>query len=83
MDLSKLVNELRDDGNKIRLLQKMMELDTIQDMVKFQKTLPEDQRLASLTLMQLVVMEMQEERIAEMESFPEVENLLKKISKSG
>lgn len=79
MDIRGLAQEL--NPLQVGMLMQLMELDSMQDVMQYRKTLNKQDQDLLTVLMQLVVMEAAEPEIMAMESFPEVEKMLKKIVK--
>ena len=67
----------------IPLFIEMLELDTMKDITEYRAKQNRVNQKRVDVLMQLVLLESINDKVENMEEFPEVENLLKKISKSG
>jgi len=81
MDLEAIVQEVPE--SYIPIFIDMMELDTMEQIVAYRKKQSLDDQRRVDTLMKLVSLEAINENVNQMTSYPEAENLLKKIMKGG
>ena len=81
MDLEVIVQEVPE--SYIPIFIDMMELDTMEQIVAYRKKQSLDDQRRVDTLMKLVSLEAINENVNQMTSYPEAENLLKKIMKGG
>jgi len=81
MDLEVIVQEVPE--SYIPIFIDMMELDTMEQIVAYRKKQSLDDQRRVDTLVKLVSLEAINENVNQMTSYPEAENLLKKIMKGG
>lgn len=80
-DLENIVQEVPEEY--IPIFIEMLELDTMKEVTEYRAKQNSVTQKRIDVLMQLVMLESINDKVNKMKSFPEVENLLKKISKSG
>lgn len=68
-------------NEQIEMLNKMWTLDTEQELMEFRSTLPVFRQQQLDTLMEMVIQEAREADIERMDSYPDVEKMLKNILK--
>lgn len=81
MDLETIVQEV--PKSYIPIFIEMMELDSMKDIMAFRAAQSEANRRKIDILMKLVQLEAINEKVNQMESYPDAENLLKKFTKTG
>ena len=69
------------NNEQIEMLNKMWTLDTEQELMEFRSTLPVFRQQQLDTLMEMVIQEARETDIERMDSYPDVEKMLKNILK--
>jgi len=66
---------------QVEMLDKLWSLDTMEEVRQFRSTLPRFRQQQIDTLMEIILQELAEEEITKMETFPDAEKILEKISK--
>jgi hypothetical protein len=61
----------------------MIEIDTMQELVQYRSKKSKEDKMRVDTLMQLIQLEAINEEVEMMTSYPDVENIFKKITKTG
>lgn len=68
---------------QVAMLDKLWSIDTMEGIKEYRNTLcSEDQHMVD-TLMEIIVLEMIDEEIADVDTFPEVEKILKNLYKTS
>lgn len=68
---------------QVAMLDKLWSIDTMEGIKEYRNTLCSEEQHMVDTLMEIIVLEMIDEEIADVDTFPEVEKILKNLYKTS